>query len=152
MLKILRGGFEWREEIVQHGQIGFHLVFLKPAFDQTRLFVQRRINQMGHVRHAAKDFRAAGRIRQIDRNDLGAFESVRDTARNPNHVPIVLLREVLDRGVTDQTGRTRHQHLFLGHGKFSFRTDKTRRRKLSENILPARPWPASLGRSGVLLC
>ena len=80
VLKVLCDGFEWREKIVQHGQIGFHLVFLKPSFNQPRLFVQRRIDQMGHVRHAAKDFGTAGRIRQIDRDDLSAFESVRDTA------------------------------------------------------------------------
>ena len=49
VLKVLGGGFKRREEIIQHGQIGFHLVLLKPAFDQPRLFVQRRIDQMGHV-------------------------------------------------------------------------------------------------------
>ena len=124
VLKILGDGFKRGEKIIQHGQIGFHLVLLKPAFDQPRLLVQRRINQMGHVRHAAKDFRTAGRIRQIDRDDLSAFESVGDTARNPNHIPIVLLGEVLDRGVTNQTGRAGHQHLFPGHRASSWRKDK----------------------------
>ena len=54
--QIPRDRLEWRKEILQHRQVGLHLLAIEPAVHQPRLLVDRGVNQIGHVRHRSEDF------------------------------------------------------------------------------------------------
>ena len=56
------------------------MLTIAPAFHQARLFVDRGIDDMGHVGHLPEDFLAAPLVEQVNRQEFRALDSSRDAS------------------------------------------------------------------------
>jgi hypothetical protein len=59
MLEILRDLLQRLQQVPQHREIYFHLLAFEPAFQQIRLLVYRRINDVRYVGHLRRSRRIA---------------------------------------------------------------------------------------------
>ncbi len=76
MLELGRHGLERLKQILQHPQIRFHLVPLTPALDHPGLFVQRGIDNMGHIVHLAEDLGTTGLVLQVNGDERRPLKAV----------------------------------------------------------------------------
>src|SRR4051812_21724638 len=95
MLQALRCLFERSKEVIEHSQVGFHLISFLPALHQAGLFIQRSIDDMSDIMHLTEDLYTLGLVLQVDRNDCGTLQAIRDSTRNTDNLPVFLLGKVL---------------------------------------------------------
>ena len=76
-----RNRFERLHQIAQHHVVGSDLVWIAPAVDQIRRFIERGIDKMGCILQRSCGLRALRSIGQIDLNVAGAVELSRFAPR-----------------------------------------------------------------------
>ena len=107
--------FERRHQVAQHRVVGVDLVWIAPAVDQVRRFIERGIDEMGCTLQRSCGQRALRRIGQVDRHVAGAIEFARLAARQRYHFAAAGAAEVPQCGISHQTRRARNHNFLVGH-------------------------------------
>ena len=100
------------EEILQHREVGTHLVRIAPAGDEAGLFIERRVDEVRHVLHRAENFCAARPVEQVHAYHARRFQPGRRAAGNAERLPSRQLHEMAQRVRADQAGRAGDQDFF----------------------------------------
>ena len=110
-----RNRLERRHQIAQHQVVGSDLVWIAPAVDQVRRFIERGIDEMGCILQRSCGLRALRRIGQVDRHVAGAVELARLAPRQRDNFAAAGSAEVPQCGISDQPCRARDHHFLVCH-------------------------------------
>src|SRR6185312_3569789 len=108
-------GTQRSQQVAQHPVIDADLFLITPAVHQARKFEQCRIDQMGHVAEPAGNGLTGSFILQVQRNEPRAMCINRLPPGQRDHAGIRLVREMLQRGISDQAGCSRDQNGLARH-------------------------------------
>ena len=101
MAQLRRDRLERRHQIAQHQIIGADLVWIAPAIDETRRFIEGRIDEVSCSLQLRRRLRALRRIGQVDRHMMGAVERARLAPRQGYDIGAASLAEVPQCGISD---------------------------------------------------
>jgi hypothetical protein len=92
------------DQVLQHLQVGLHLVVLGPPGDETGLLVDRGVDEVAHVGDVGERRRAGVRVAQVHRQvpEGPLAEDLRLAPRHRHDVPAVV-EETVDGGGSDQS-------------------------------------------------
>ena len=131
-------GRQGLEEVLQHAEVGLHLVVLQPSLHQPRLLVQGGVHEVADIAELADHRLALRTVGQIHRPQGGAGHAAGYPAGQAHHVPVAELGKVPHRGQPHQArcagdddplglrlrvGHGRHRRTF-GRGSLGAVTDR----------------------------